>query len=153
VKLELELQSTLESAAIPPEQDFRLWVEAVLAGRMEEAELVIRLVDEAESRELNSRYRGIDAPTNILSFPSAVPSVVESALLGDLVIAVPVVEREAQQQGKRVEAHWAHLVVHGVLHLLDYTHREEDDAAIMEGLEQGIMAGLGFPDPYAESTD
>jgi probable rRNA maturation factor len=153
VKLELELQSTLETAAGPSEVDFRRWVEAALAGRKEEVELVIRLVDEAESRELNNRYRGIDAPTNVLSFPASLPEVVETTLLGDLVIAVPVVEREAEQQGKQVEAHWAHLVVHGVLHLLDYTHREEQDAAIMEGLEQGIMAGLGFPDPYAESAD
>ena len=153
MKLELELQSTLESAAIPPEQEFRYWAEAALAGHREEAELVIRLVDEAESRELNSRYRGIDAPTNILSFPASVPEVVETALLGDLLIAVPVVEREAQQQGKRIEAHWAHLVVHGVLHLLDYTHSDAQDAAIMERLEQEIMAGLGFPDPYAESDD
>jgi probable rRNA maturation factor len=153
VRLELELQSTQGTAAVPSEEDFRRWVDAVLAGRKEEAELVIRLVDEAESRELNSRYRGIDASTNILSFPASLPAVVETTLLGDLVIAVPVVEREAEQQGKKVEAHWAHLVVHGVLHLLDYTHQEEQDAAIMEGLEQGIMAGLGFPDPYAESTN
>ncbi len=153
MKLELELQSTREMAKVPPEEDFRRWVEAALAGRLAEAELVIRLVDEAESRDLNSRYRGIDAPTNILSFPASIPEVVETTLLGDLVIAAPIVEREAQQQGKTVEAHWAHLVVHGVLHLLQYTHQDEHDAAIMEGLEQGILAGLGFPDPYAESTD
>jgi probable rRNA maturation factor len=151
VRLELELQSALEIDSTPPEEDFRHWARAALADRREEAELVIRLVDEEESRDLNSRYRGIDAPTNILSFPVSLPDVVESPLLGDLVIAAPLVEREAQQQGKSLQAHWAHLVVHGVLHLLNYSHSTEEDAAIMEDLERSILAELGFPDPYVES--
>ncbi len=150
MRLELELQSVLEMDFVPPEEDFRRWVEAALTDRREEAELVVRLVDEEESRELNSRYRGVDAPTNILSFPVSLPDVVETSLLGDLVIAVPLVEREAQQQGKSLQAHWAHLVVHGVLHLLNYSHSSEEDAAIMEDLERNILAELGFPDPYVE---
>lgn len=114
----------------------------------------VRIVDEDESRVLNRDYRGKDKPTNILSFPSDLPEFVrtklETALLGDLVICAPVVRREAEEQGKTEQAHWAHLTVHGVLHLLGYDHIEDDEAAVMEPLEIAALASLGLPNPYEE---
>ena len=111
-------------------------------------EMTVRIVDEAESHELNLNYRGKDRPTNVLSFPFECPDEVELPLLGDLVICRQVVEREAQEQDKPVMAHWAHMVVHGSLHLLGYDHIEDDEAEEMESLEAQIMTGLGFADPY-----
>ena len=118
--------------------------------RRTEAELSIRLVDEAESRELNRHYRGKDRPTNVLSFPAELPPVVQSPLLGDLVICAPLVVQEAQDQDKETLHHWAHLVVHGVLHLVGYDHQNETEAATMEAAEREILAGMGLPDPYQQ---
>ena len=116
------------------------------------ADSLIRLVDEAESRQLNRDYRGKDRPTNVLSFPFEAPPEVLTPLLGDLVICAPVVVREAREQGKPADAHWAHMLVHGVLHLLGYDHLEPAEADEMEALERDILAGLGFPDPYREEA-
>ena len=114
-------------------------------------ELSLRLVDEAESADLNQRYRGKAGPTNVLSFPFEPPPGIKGPrYLGDLVICVPVVVREAAEQGKATEAHWAHLVVHGVLHLLGYDHLDETEAQEMEALETRLLANLGFPPPYAD---
>ena len=114
-------------------------------------ELSLRLVDEAESADLNQRYRGKAGPTNVLSFPFEPPPGIKGPrYLGDLVICVPVVAREAAEQGKAPEAHWAHLVVHGVLHLLGYDHLDEAEAQAMEALETRLLANLGFPPPYAD---
>ncbi|HSJ47688.1 MAG TPA: rRNA maturation RNase YbeY [Gammaproteobacteria bacterium] len=130
------------------------WVEAALETENHGVELVIRLVDEAESAELNEAYRGKTGPTNVLSFPFDMPpEVEETRLLGDLVICAPVVRREAAEQGKTEPAHWAHLVVHGTLHLQGYDHQSEAGAAEMEGLERQILARLGYPDPYHEEAD
>ncbi len=112
-------------------------------------ELVIRVVDEAESSALNRDYRGRDRPTNVLSFPFEAPPPIESYLIGDLVICAPVVAREALAQGKAAKAHWAHMVVHGVLHLLGFDHPSDAEAESMEALEREIQGGLGYPDPYA----
>jgi probable rRNA maturation factor len=112
------------------------------------AEITLRLVDEPESQALNRAYRGIDRPTNVLSF-SYDPPPGSDALVGDLVICAPVVAREATAQGKAPEAHWAHLVVHGTLHLLGHDHQNDEEAREMESLEVQILAELGFPDPYA----
>ena len=125
-------------------------MQRVLEGRRDEAELTIRLVDEAESQQLNREYRGKDRPTNVLSFPADLPAVVESPLLGDLVICAPVVLREAKEQGKTVEAHWAHMVVHGVLHLLGYDHQNEQEAAEMEGIEAALLKEMGYRNPYID---
>src|SRR5690606_13466204 len=113
-------------------------------------ELSIRLVDEEESAYLNDAYRRRPGPTNILSFPALpMPLPGQGMLLGDLAICVPVLKREAREQRKRQVAHWAHLCVHGVLHLNGFDHEDEDDAERMEDLEVSILSGLGFADPYA----
>ena len=151
--LEVEIQTATRHADLPTEEDIILWVRAALQGGEAPVELVIRLVDEAESQQLNRDYRGKDCPTNVLSFPSEAPPQVASPLLGDLVICVPVVIQEAQQQGKPLLAHWAHMVVHGSLHLQGYDHIEPQQAEQMEALEIDILARLGFPNPYETTTE
>ena len=149
MSLELELQLEVEPAGLPDREQFRAWAEAAIAGRKGDAELVIRVVDEAESAGLNQRFRAKNGPTNVLSFPFHAPPQVPSNLLGDLVICAPVVAREAAEQGKPEAAHWAHMVVHGVLHFLGHDHLEPAEAERMEALEREILAGLGLPDPYS----
>jgi len=131
---------------VPEFPSFERWARA--ACDQPEAELSVRIVGLEESAELNETYRKKEGPTNVLSFPCEVPEGVPCALLGDLVICAPVVEREAREQGKKAEAHWAHMVVHGVLHLQGYDHIETGDAERMEALEIEIMARLGFANPY-----
>ena len=148
--LELDLQLASEATA-PSEAKFRLWCEMGLRQRTADSELTIRLVDEPEGRELNLTWRLKDYATNVLSFPADVPDeMLDIPLLGDLVICVPVVTREAAEQGKALDAHWAHLVVHGCLHLLGYDHIDDEEADEMEALEQSLLAELGYPDPYAD---
>jgi probable rRNA maturation factor len=136
---------------IPAAASFRVWVEAALRGakRRKQAELAIRIVGLDEGRALNRDYRHKDYATNVLSFPTELPPGVQLPLIGDLAICAPVVAREAAEQGKRERDHWAHLTVHGVLHLLGYDHIEDADAETMEALETRILAGLGIADPYA----
>lgn len=151
--LELDLQLASARQA-PSEANFRRWCELALRQRMGDSELTIRLVDEDEGRELNRTWRHKDYATNVLSFPADVPDeFLDIPLLGDLVICVPVVEREAAEQGKAAEAHWAHLVIHGCLHLLGYDHIEDAEAEEMESLERELLAELGHPDPYAGDED
>ena len=145
--IEVEVQDEAGAPA-PDSKRFQRWVEAALASRREQAEVTLRLVSETESRTLNLRYRGKDQPTNVLSFEADLPSDIELPYIGDVVICPAVLEREAAEQGKTSEAHWAHLTVHGVLHLLGYDHQHETEASAMEGLEVQILAGLGYPDPY-----
>jgi probable rRNA maturation factor len=146
--IDLDLQVATDTGDIPDEAAIRGWVEAVLSGRREEAQLTVRITDAAEITELNRTYRGKDKPTNVLSFPFEAPPGVALPLLGDIVICAAVVADEALQQGKPLEAHWAHMVVHGVLHLLGYDHIEEAEAQVMEGLEIELLAGLGYANPY-----
>ena len=149
--LELDLQIASQAAALPSAAQFRAWCELTLRQRTADSELTIRLVDEAEGRELNRTYRQRDYATNVLSFPADVPDeMLDIPLLGDLVICVPVVEREAGEQDKSLEAHWAHLVMHGCLHLLGYDHIEDAEAEEMEALERTLLAEQGHPDPYAD---
>ncbi len=149
--LALEIQRAVEQdEGLPEEAQLRTWAEAVLAPGSEPVELVLRLVDEAESRELNRTYRGKDSPTNVLSFPFEAPAEVPLPLLGDLVICAPVVAREAREQGKALEAHWAHMVIHGLLHLLGYDHQTDEEAQSMESRERDLMQRLHFPDPYPD---
>ncbi len=148
--IELDLQVASQAGRLPAEADFQAWCAIALRQRSADSELTIRLVDEEEGRELNRTWRGKDYATNVLSFPADVPDeLLDIPLLGDLVICVPVVEREAVEQGKTPEAHWAHLVIHGCLHLLGYDHIEDEEAEEMEGLERILLAELGHPDPYA----
>lgn len=150
----LDLQQACESdVGLPPESDFQRWLEAVLPQFQEESEVTIRLVDEAESQQLNHTYRGKEKPTNVLSFPFEAPTGIELPLLGDLIICRQVVEREAVEQEKSLEAHWAHMVIHGSLHLLGYDHIEDDEAEEMEGIETEIMLALGYPDPYISEKE
>jgi probable rRNA maturation factor len=122
----------------------------------ENAEISLRLVDETEMRALNHRYRGRDGATNVLSFPAdlppGLPDDAELSLLGDIVICAPVVRREASEQNKSEAAHWDHMLVHGVLHLLGYDHVDDDEAECMEALERDTLAELGHSDPYALTT-
>ncbi len=152
MKLELELQVALETGGLPTHAEFHRWGEAALtgAGYTRQAELVIRIVNEAESASLNQTYRHKAGATNVLSFPFAAPAGIPSDLLGDIVICAPVVVREALAQQKALPAHWAHLTIHGVLHLLGYDHQDAAQAEAMEQLEIRILAGLGYPDPYGE---
>ncbi|ULU25046.1 rRNA maturation RNase YbeY [Dyella terrae] len=135
---------------VPTSASFRQWVEAALRGakRRKATELSIRIVDAKEGRTLNRDYRGKDYATNVLSFPVELPPGVKSPLIGDLVICAPVVAKEATEQGKLARNHWAHMTVHGVLHLLGYDHIEDDEAEAMEALETRVLAGLGIDDPY-----
>jgi probable rRNA maturation factor len=149
--LELDLQIASDAASLPSEAQFRRWCELALRQRSADSELTIRLVDEAEGRELNHTYRHKDYATNVLSFPADVPDeMLDIPLLGDLVICAPVVEREAHEQTKTREAHWAHLVIHGCLHLLGFDHIIDAEAEEMEALERELLAELGHPDPYAD---
>jgi probable rRNA maturation factor len=148
--IELDLQCESQGA-IPSEADLRRWCELGLRQRTADSELTIRLVDEPEGRELNRTWRQKDYATNVLSFPAEVPDgLLDIPLLGDLVICVPVLEREAAEQGKTLQAHWAHLVIHGCLHLLGYDHIDDDEAEEMESIERQLLAELGHTDPYAE---
>ncbi len=145
----VDLQIATADDCIPSEQQFETWVRAALPADKQNAELTIRIVGTVESQTLNSQYRHKDSPTNVLSFPSDLPPELELPLLGDLVICAPVVESEALQQHKTLDAHWAHMVVHGVLHLLGFDHVEDDQAEVMEQLEIDILAVLNYADPYA----
>lgn len=152
--LYIDLQLACENQDnLPTAAQFEQWVNQALAleaGTPDypDTEITIRLVDEAESQMLNATYRGKDKPTNVLSFPFEMPTGIELPLLGDLVICRQVVEREAVEQNKPLEAHWAHLAVHGTLHLLGYDHLTDEEAEEMESLETHIMQRLGFDDPY-----
>ena len=148
-KMIIDLQIACEQeSGLPTAEQIEQWVTAAVQPQSDEVEMTVRIVDEAESHALNLNYRGKDRPTNVLSFPFECPDEVELPLLGDLVICRQVVEREAQEQDKPLMAHWAHMVVHGSLHLLGYDHIEDDEAEEMESLETQIMTGLGFADPY-----
>lgn len=148
--IHVELQNASASTWLPGEDELFRWVEA--ATQRKQAEIVIRVVDEEESAELNGQYRGKPYPTNVLSFPFEAPPGVESEILGDLLVCAPVVEREAKEQGKPLSAHWAHIVVHGVLHLQGYDHIEDGEADIMEAEEIAILSRLGFTNPYEDAA-
>ncbi len=148
MSLHLETQIAVDAPGVPSDADFRAWAEASLRGRRESVELVIRIVDAGEMAQLNRDYRNQSGPTNVLSFPFQAPVPVASDLLGDLVICAPVVRRESLDQEKPERAHWAHMTVHGILHLLGYDHQDAADAQAMETLETAILGRLGFPSPY-----
>ncbi len=144
----LDLQVASVAAHLPTDAQFSTWLNAAIMPFQTEAEVTIRIVDAPESQQLNLQYRGKDKPTNVLSFPFACPPGIELALLGDLVICAQVVASEAAEQGKALHAHWAHMVVHGCLHLLGFDHINDDDAAEMEAEEIQILQTLGIANPY-----
>lgn len=151
LQIDLSISDDISEAlvsTIPTAEQFQAWCQAAFSGQKTAAHMDVRIVDNAESQALNSEYRGKDKPTNVLSFPMDIPFDVGTRVLGDLAIAVEVVEQEAKEQGKPADAHWAHMVVHGVLHLLGYDHLEDEEAESMEQLEREILAQLGYSDPY-----
>jgi probable rRNA maturation factor len=156
-RVHVELQQACKVATVPERDEIRRWVEAAVRSAVDgdgrDCEVVVRVVGEEESRDLNSRYRRKNRATNVLAFPADeadTPGMPPGRrrMLGDLAICGPVVEREALEQGKPPAAHWGHLVIHGTLHLLGYDHRTDSETAEMERLETRIMAARGFNDPY-----
>ena len=148
VKVDIAVQNATSFSPIPSRQQFERWVNAALHKRGK-AELLIRIVDRQESRQLNAQYRHKNKATNVLSFPADLPEEVRMPLLGDIIICAPIVVEEARAQHKTAEAHWAHLTIHGILHLLGHDHQLEEEACAMEALETRILQSLGFPDPYS----
>ena len=148
----LDIQIATETSDYPSEQQFQHWVDTVLTDQNQDSEIVIRLVDDAESAELNQQYRHKHGPTNILSFPFEAPANIEMDLLGDLVICTPLIAKEALEQHKVPEHHWAHITIHGLLHLLGYDHIEDADADEMEALEIKFLNMLNIANPYQEES-
>jgi probable rRNA maturation factor len=153
MSISVDIQMACSSDEAPDEDSMRRWATAALRNERETAELSVRIVDEQESAALNQQYREKSGPTNVLSFPFDAVTPEPLPILGDLVICAPVVIREAKQQGKPAEAHWAHMCVHGVLHLLGYDHAGDRDAEVMEALETTILLDMGFPAPYSAAQE
>jgi probable rRNA maturation factor len=149
--LAVEMQRRVKTWA-PPRADIASWVSTALGRKAAGRELGVRVVGPGESRRLNARYRGRDKATNVLSFPAAdLPAGSDQLPLGDLVICPDVLRAEAREQGKSLRAHWAHLVVHGALHLIGYDHLRPSEASRMERREIAVLRRLGFPNPYRSS--
>lgn len=148
----IEIQTVLQASNLPDEQQIQGWVDAALQNHPSDTEIVVRIVDEQESAELNQQYRHKSGPTNILSFPVDLPEGIELDLLGDLVICAPVLEKEAIEQQKILADHWAHIIIHGVLHLLGYDHIEDDEAELMESKEISILNTLKIANPYQQDN-
>lgn len=147
--VDLELQLATNAKTLPHPSQFKEWVRVILTDKiLNNVELTIRIVDEEEIKNLNYRYRNKQSVTNVLSFPVKLEVCIDYSMLGDIVICAPVIELQAKQQNKDLLAHWAHMVVHGVLHLLGYDHENDSDAIEMEELEIELMEKLGFPSPY-----
>lgn len=150
--MNVDIQRQTDDGQQPDDPDICRWAGAAYLGQNPEAEMTVRIVDADESAQLNETYRHKTGPTNVLSFPFESPPGVELPLLGDLVICAPVVEQEAKEQHKPSLAHWAHMVVHGSLHLQGYDHIQAQQAEQMEALEIDILARLGFSNPYELTT-
>ena len=146
----IDIQRVFESPNQPSDAQLELWVNTVLTNLDDDFELTIRIVDETESAQLNETYRHKKGTTNILSFPFEVPDEIELNLLGDLVICASVLEREALEQNKPLHNHWAHIVIHGTLHLLGYDHIDDAEAKEMEVKEIELLQTLSIPNPYEE---
>ena len=151
-ELDLNIDYRVAATGLPRPSDFARWVSAALQGRSRPAQIGLHVVDNAEGQRLNAEYRGKDSATNVLSFAlnEGEEAIAGLPLMGDIVLAAEVVAREAAEQGKDLHAHYAHLTVHGTLHLLGWDHEDECDAECMENLERAILAGLGIEDPYLE---
>jgi probable rRNA maturation factor len=150
VRFDVSVSYGLPRLGLPAPVSFRKWAAAAVEGRILKGDLAIRVVDTKEARSLNRHYRGKDYATNVLSFPADLPPEMQVPLLGDLVICAPVVAKEAAEQGKTLAAHYAHLTIHGTLHLLGLDHENEKEAEAMELIERELLADLGYADPYSE---
>jgi len=144
---EITIQFATRKPSVPRAADIRRWVTAALQKRRP-AQLTVRIVDETEGTALNRQWRGKSYATNVLSFPCHGLEEIAPELLGDIVICAPIVAHEAGEQGKDVRAHWAHMLVHGTLHLLGYNHEKAAEAERMESVETDILRDFGYPDPY-----
>jgi len=149
MNLIVDIQMASASEEAPDPQSIERWIGAAIGNQRESTELSVRIVDAEEGQALNEQFRGSTGATNVLSFPFENESPEPLPLIGDIVICAPVVAKEAREQNKALNAHWAHMMIHGVLHLLGYDHQNENDANLMESLETEIMQGLGFPPPYS----
>jgi probable rRNA maturation factor len=154
MQTEIEVQRVTASPGIPGDKQFQLWAETALAGRAGPFTLAIRIVDEPEARRFNRDYRNQDQATNILSFPAELPedlpSEIRHSQLGDLLICAPLVATEAVARRRSENDHWAHLTIHGILHLLGFDHAQAEEAGIMENMETEMLAKLDIPDPYRD---
>lgn len=148
MSIKIHLQIVTKEKKLPTKTDFKRWLKPILQTCKNPTEITIRIVDEAEMQALNNYYRGKNKPTNILSFPFIVPAGIDTDMLGDLVICAPLVKQEAKEQNKTLNSHWAHLTIHGILHLLGYDHDNKKDAKTMEDLEIKYLAELGLGNPY-----
>jgi len=148
MNLNIDIQVASDEDDHPPPADFHLWVSSAIGNRLDEAQLCIRIVDSAEITQLNSDYRAQPKPTNVLSFPADLPDHIDIPLLGDLVICAEIVNREALQQKKLPRHHWAHMVIHGTLHLLGFDHIDDDEAEVMECLEIELLQSINIGNPY-----
>lgn len=146
--LEVVVQYAVDAADLPTIEQLKRWATAAARNPEHSAEVVVRIVGESEGADLNQRYRLNSGPTNVLSFPFETPPQMRSVSLGDVVLCAPVIAREAREQHKAALAHWAHMVVHGMLHLQGYEHETDAQAQVMEALEAEILKVLGYPDPY-----
>lgn len=155
MQVRITLQNTINAAQVPDRFTLKRWISETLEGHAERAEICIRIVSPEESAQLNHEYRGKHKPTNILSFPIETFEDVEMSdpYLGDLVICPMVIETEAKEFNISLHEHWAHMIVHGVLHLLGYDHLTEDEAEEMEAQEIEVLDRLGFPNPYEEEEE
>jgi probable rRNA maturation factor len=149
----IEIQTIFKTNSQPDQEQIQRWVDAALEGLNRDTEIVVRIVDEQEITELNEQYRLKPGPTNILSFPVEVPEGIDLNLLGDLVVCAPVLEKEALEQYIALSDHWAHIIVHGVLHLLGYDHTDDDEAELMESKEISILNKLNIKNPYIQDND
>jgi probable rRNA maturation factor len=147
----IEIQRISSSTDVPEDTQIEQWANVALYGLTESIEMVIRIVDEDESAQLNETYRHKVGATNVLSFPFEVPEGIELNLLGDLVVCAPVLAREAQEQNKPLMAHWAHIIIHGTLHLLGYDHIDDSDAQEMEEKEIALLKTLSISNPYDDN--
>lgn len=144
--IKAEIQYAVNFSDIPTKEQFQSWAAAIESTN--DQEVTIRIVDEAEITELNNVYRKKPQATNVLAFPADIPAEIELPLIGDIAICAPIVAQQAAEQGKSVVSHWAHLTLHGILHLQGYDHIDDAEAKIMENLEVQLMSKLGFPNPY-----
>ena len=149
----INVEFTCHSTGLPQEADVRQWVGAVLPVGRADAEIGVRIVDEAEAQSLNQQFRGKNYVPNVLSFPADLPRGMDLDVLGDIALCAPVAIAEARAQHKAVPQHFAHLLIHGTLHLLGFDHESEDDAETMEQAERELLATFGFPDPYLVTVD
>jgi probable rRNA maturation factor len=151
--MNLEIQRVYHCSNIPDDSQIKAWAALALLESNQDSEILIRIVDENESAALNQQYRQKTCPTNVLSFPFDAPENPEINLLGDLVVCAPVIEKEARQQGKSANDHWAHIILHGILHLQGFDHIDKNDAVVMEALEIKLLKTININNPYFQENE